>query len=113
MWYDSEFFCASVPPDIERNLCDGKSTKTLRGVHLHLDNAPAHNAKWSRQEAARIKATRVADPAYSADAAPSYIFLFDFLKGEMAGFTANSPADILSQIRQSSRNLKRGPRGCI
>jgi hypothetical protein len=25
--------------------------------------------------------------------------LFDYLKDEMAGFTANSPADILSEIR--------------
>jgi hypothetical protein len=38
-------------------------------------------------------------PAYSADAAPSDFFLFGYLKGEMAGFSANSPAGILSEIR--------------
>jgi hypothetical protein len=35
-------------------------------------------------------------PAYSPDAAPSDFFLFGYLKDEMAGFTPNSPGDILS-----------------
>jgi hypothetical protein len=39
-------------------------------------------------------------PAYSRDAAPSDFFLFGYLKGEMAGFTANSLSDILSEIRR-------------
>jgi hypothetical protein len=46
--YDAEFFCAFVLPDVERNLCDDKHWKTLGGVDLHLDNAPAHNPKRSR-----------------------------------------------------------------
>jgi hypothetical protein len=97
---DAEFFCASVLPDIERNLCDGKHRKTVRGVYLHLGNAPVHNAKRSRQENARTKASRVVHPAYSPDIAPSDFFLFGHLKGEMTGFTWNSPADILSEIRR-------------
>jgi hypothetical protein len=63
MRYDAEFFCASVLPAIERNLCDGKRRKTLRGVYLYLDNAHAHNAKGSPQEIARTKTTRVVPPA--------------------------------------------------
>jgi hypothetical protein len=39
-------------------------------------------------------------PAHSPDAVPSDFFLFGYLKGEMAGFTANSPAGILSEIRR-------------
>jgi hypothetical protein len=31
--------------------------------------------------------------------------LFGYLKGEMAGFTANSLADILSQIRRISQEI--------
>jgi hypothetical protein len=61
-------------PDIEKNLCKGKRRKTLPGVSVHLDNAPVHNAKRSRQEIARIKPTRVVHPAYSPDAAPSNFF---------------------------------------
>jgi hypothetical protein len=38
-------------------------------------------------------------PAYSPDAVPSDFFLFGSLKREMAGFTANSPAYLLSEIR--------------
>jgi hypothetical protein len=61
--------------------------KTLRGIDLHLDNAPAPNAKWSQQEIARTKATMVVRPAYSPDTAPSDFFLFAYLKGKMASFT--------------------------
>jgi hypothetical protein len=38
-------------------------------------------------------------PAYSPHAAPSGLFLFGYMKDKMAGFTARSPADILSEIR--------------
>jgi hypothetical protein len=37
-------------------------------------------------------------PAYFPAAAPSDIFLFGYLMGKMAGFTAKSPKDILSEI---------------
>jgi hypothetical protein len=39
-------------------------------------------------------------PIYSPDAAASDFFLFGCLKSEVAGFTANSPADLLSEIRR-------------
>jgi hypothetical protein len=98
--YDAEFFCASVLSDVEKNLCQGSRRKTLRGIYLHFDNAPAHNAKRSRQEIARTKATRVIHPAYSPDAAPSDFFLFGHLKREMIGFRASSPEEILCEIRR-------------
>jgi hypothetical protein len=98
--YDAEFFCAYVLPDMERNLCDGKHRKMRRGVYLHLGNARGHNAKRSRQEIARTKVSRVVHLAYSPDVAPSDFFLFGHLTGEMAGFSANSRADILSEIRR-------------
>jgi hypothetical protein len=103
--YDAEFFRASVLPNIERNLCDGQHMKMLRGVYLHIDNALAHNTKRSRQEIARTKASRVVYPADSPDVAPSNFFLFGHPKGEMASFTANSPADILSEIRRGFQEI--------
>jgi hypothetical protein len=105
MQSDAEFFYASVLSDIERNLCDGKCRKMPRGIYLHLDNAPAHNAKWSRQDIARIKAIRILHPAHSPDAALSDFFWVGCLKGEMAGVTANSSADILSEIRRISQEI--------
>jgi hypothetical protein len=46
-------------------------------------------------------------PAYSLDAAPSDFFLFDYLKGEMADFTVNRPADILSEIRRIFQEISK------
>jgi hypothetical protein len=107
MRYDAEFCCASVLPDVERNLCHCKRRKTFRGVYLHLDNGSAGNAKRSREEIGRTKATRVEHPDYSLDAAPSGFFLFGSQKGEMAGFTANSPTDIISETRRIFQEISK------
>jgi hypothetical protein len=97
--YDAQFLCVSVLPNIEKNLYDGKCRKTLRGIDLHLGNAPTHSTKRSRQQITRNKATRAVHPAYFPDPAPSDFFVFGSLKGEMTGFIGNSLADILSEIR--------------
>jgi hypothetical protein len=34
--------------------------------------------------------------------------LFGYIKGEMAGFTADSPADVLSEIRQIFEEISKG-----
>jgi hypothetical protein len=56
------------------------------------------NAKRSREEIARTKVIKVIHPTYFPDSALTNFFLFGCLKGEMADFTVNSPADILSEI---------------
>jgi hypothetical protein len=89
----------SALPDIERSLCDGKRREALRGVYLHLNDTPIHSAKRSQKEIARTKATRDVHLDYSPDATSNHFFLFGYLKGEMGGFTVNSPANILSEIR--------------
>jgi hypothetical protein len=100
---------ASVLRDIERNLCDGKARKTLRGVYIHFGNAPAHNAKQPPQEIVRSKATRVMHPADYPDGAPSDFFLSGHLYEKRAGFIANSPADILSDIRRIFQEISKKP----
>jgi hypothetical protein len=107
MRYNAQSFCASVLSDIESNLCDSKRRKTLGGFYLYIDNAPAHNAKRSRQEITRTKTTGVVHPTCSPDAAPSDFFLFDYLKVQIAGFTANSPTDILSEIRRIFQKISK------
>jgi hypothetical protein len=44
-------------------------------------------------------------PAYFPDGASSDFILFGYLKGEMASFTVNSPADILSEIHWIFREI--------
>jgi histone-lysine N-methyltransferase SETMAR len=107
MRYDAKFFYAYVLPDIKRNLCHSKRRRTLRGVFLHLDNAPAHNTKRPRDKIARTKASRIVHPAYSPDAAPSDFFLFGNQKGEMADFTANSLTDFISEIRRIFQEISK------
>jgi hypothetical protein len=46
-------------------------------------------------------------PAYSPDAAPSNFFLFGYLKGEMAGFTVNSLAEVLSETRRTFQEISK------
>jgi hypothetical protein len=56
---------------------------------------------------ARTKASRFVHPDYSSDAALSNFFLFGYLKGEMAGFTAKSPSDILSEVRRIFQEISK------
>jgi hypothetical protein len=49
----------------------------------------------------------VAHPVYSPDDAPNNIFLFGHLKREIAGFTARSPEEILSEIRRIFETIPR------
>jgi hypothetical protein len=107
MRYDADFSCAFVLSDIESNLCDGKRPKTLRGVYLHLDNAPAYNAKKSRQAVARSKTTSAVHLAYPLGAAPCDFAFFGYLEGEMAGSVANSPPNILSEIRRVFQEISK------
>jgi hypothetical protein len=106
----TEFFCGSVLPHIKRNICDGRRRKTLRGIYLHLDNPPPHNAKRSRQEIAQIKAKLITYPAHSPDGTLSDFFLFGNFKREMAGFTSSSAEDILSEI---DRIFKQSPKAIL
>jgi hypothetical protein len=46
-------------------------------------------------------------PAYSPVPVPSDFFMFGCLKGETAGFTANSPAGILSEIRRILQEISK------
>jgi hypothetical protein len=107
MRYDAEVLGAFVLPHIERNLCDCKPKKTLPRVYHHLDSAPAHNTKQSREGIARAKTTMVVHPGHSPDAAPNDLLLFCCLKNEMAGFTASSPIDILSEIRRIFQEISK------
>jgi hypothetical protein len=112
--YTTESFFASVLLDIERDLCDGKRRKALRSIFLHLDDAPARNAKRSRQEIAQTKANRVAHPNYLQEGAASDFVLLGYLKREMAGFTGSSAEDIPSEIRRiSQKNHNGDPYHCL
>jgi hypothetical protein len=107
VWYDANFLCASVLPDIGRNLCDGKRKKTLRAVDIHVDNALAHNAERSQQEIARVKAIRVVHSVYFPDAALSDFILFGSMTSQVEGFRGHSPAEIPSEIRRISQKISK------
>jgi hypothetical protein len=109
MRYDAEFFRASVLPDVERNLCDGKRRKMSRDVYLPFRQciSSQHQTAAARNCPNQIHQSR--GRPYSPDAAPSDFFLFGCLKGKMASFTANSRADILSEIRQIFQEISKDP----
>jgi hypothetical protein len=98
--YNTEFFCVSVLPDIEKNPCDGKRRKTFRGRYLHLNKVPAYNAMRSRQAIAPTKANGAAHLTYSPNGVARDFLLFCHLKREMAGFAASSAEGVLSEIRR-------------
>jgi hypothetical protein len=50
LWDNVGYFCASILPDIERNLRGAKRRKRPPGIYLHLDIGLVHNARWSQKK---------------------------------------------------------------
>jgi hypothetical protein len=49
MKYHATFFIESVVLDLVECLCQESRRKTVRGILVHLDNAPPHNSRKVRQ----------------------------------------------------------------
>jgi hypothetical protein len=62
MKYDSQSFCQYVIPDIQQAICSSSGRKTLKGILLHLDNAPRRNSQLSSEKIESAKAQRVRQP---------------------------------------------------
>ena len=103
--YNSHFFCDNVLADLKANLTEGSRRKTLQGYFLHLDNAPAHNARISQQAINDLRATRVPQPPYSPDIAPSDFFLFGHIKNEILGMDVTSETQLLETITRSIEKI--------
>jgi hypothetical protein len=107
MTYNSTFFCQSVVIDLIRNLGAHSRRRTLKGLFVHLDNARPHNSRESCECLKDFRATRIPQPAYSPDLAPSDFFLFGYLKLKLQGRTVQSRQGLILAIREVMGEISR------
>jgi hypothetical protein len=76
----SQYFCQHLILDIQQHNCPSSHKMTLKGILLHLRNAPAPNSRLSSEKIESAKAQRVPHPSHDPDPTPIDFFLFDYLK---------------------------------
>jgi hypothetical protein len=94
------FFANVVTLDFQTNLCSGTQRKTLNCWTAHLDNAPAHNSKLSREALKSSGATRALHPAYNPEITPNDFYLFGSLKEELQAVAVTDRDSLIPAITQ-------------
>jgi hypothetical protein len=74
--------------------------KTLKGILLHLEHAPAHNSRLSSEKIESGKVQRVPHPLYSPDVTPNDFFLFRYLKDKLRGTLFTRSDDLIFAMTQ-------------
>jgi histone-lysine N-methyltransferase SETMAR len=97
--FDSQYFVDNIMvPLVEKVYPEGWNPHAPR-LHLHLDNCRVHFSKVTEQFVSQNHISRVAQPAYSPDLAPSDFWLFGHLKTSLAGRMFDEPGELLDGIR--------------
>ena len=65
---------------------------------FHMDNAPCHNSRATREYLEENKVVRIDHPPYSPDLAPSDFYLFGYVKNAFANIVLNSMEEAVKEI---------------
>jgi histone-lysine N-methyltransferase SETMAR len=77
---------------------------------VHMDNAPCHKAKTTRDQLKDAKIIILPQPPYSPDLAPSDFFLFGFLKQRLKGKECSTSKEILKEAEKVMDSIPRRTR---
>jgi histone-lysine N-methyltransferase SETMAR len=109
--FDSQYFVDNiVVPLVEKVFPKGRNPDARR-LHLHLDNRRVHFSRVTEHLITLNHISRVPQPAYSPDLAPSDFWLFDHLKNSLAGRMFDDPEELLDGITSFLEGFS--PRNCI
>lgn len=86
--FDRKFFLNNVIGDLSQ-------VRSLRHKILHFDNARPH---LINEELEELGVTRLPQPPYSPDLAPSDFFLFGYLKSKLEGCVFASEEEVLEKV---------------
>jgi histone-lysine N-methyltransferase SETMAR len=68
-------------------------------LRVHSDNVRPHTAKMSKDYIGLNRMKQALHLPYSPELAPSDFFLFDYVKGKLMGYRAETPSELLVRIR--------------
>jgi histone-lysine N-methyltransferase SETMAR len=96
--FDSQYFVDNIMvPLVEKVFPKGRNPHARR-LHLHLDHCRVHFSRVTEQFIAENHISRVPQPAYSPDLAPSDFWLFGHLKNSRAARMFDDPEELLNAI---------------
>jgi hypothetical protein len=100
-------FCDNIVPQIaEQQWSDARQNRYRKFV-IQMDKVTPHRAKLAKPYFKTLRLREADDPAYSPDLAPSEIYFFGKLKGQMGGSEFESPEDFLATIRRLINAISR------
>jgi hypothetical protein len=96
--FDSQYFVDHIMVALIEKVFPKRRNPHARRPHLHLDNCRVRFSSVAEQFIAQNHISRVPQPAYSLDLAPSYFWLFGHLKNSLAGRIFDNPEQVLDDI---------------
>ena len=95
---NSEYFCKEILTEAIR-WCENKRYHTGVSSYLfHMDNAPCHNSRQTKDFMKDHHMNRMVHPPYSPDLAPCDFFLFGYMKREFADAKFGNMEEAVIQI---------------
>jgi transposase len=94
----AEYFIHNVLEQLDQF---GKEREIIDGpLMIHMDNAPAHRAKMTKEYLETHRLLVIPHPPYSPDLAPSDFFLFGYLKMKLRGKKHSDSRGLLAAIKE-------------
>jgi histone-lysine N-methyltransferase SETMAR len=96
--FDSQYFVDNIMVSLVQKVFPKGRNPHARPLHLHLDNCCVHFSRVPEQFIAQDHISRVPQPAYSPELAPSDFWLFGHLKNSLAGRMFDDPEELWDGI---------------
>ena len=95
---DSKYFCEEVM-NTAIDWCKQKRKVTgISSFIFHMDNAPCHNSRYSKQFMEDNNILRIEHPPYSPDLSPCDFFLFGYMKNHFSNTVFRDEDDAVEEI---------------
>jgi histone-lysine N-methyltransferase SETMAR len=93
--FDLQYFTDNIMVSLVEKVSPKGRNPHARPRHLHLDNCRVHFSRVAEQFIAQDHISRVPQPGYSPDLAPSDFWLFGHLKNSLAGRMFDDSEELL------------------
>ena len=105
--FNSAYMVNEILPSLSNEISKSRPKIGLKGIHIHIDNAKAHNSKMTMNEISKYQMIRLPHPAYSPDIAPCDFWFFGKLKEYLKGMNFESDDELLNAIITFSNQISK------
>jgi hypothetical protein len=103
--YNAEYFINEILEDIHVTCNNHDGYRHTKHMSIHMENCQVHNAAVSMAKIEKLKLTRLAHPAYSADISPCDCWSFGRAKGALQNRTFLDSTALLEALAECSTTI--------